>query len=202
MHKLLIIVLISFSYLNILKAENFTSIEDFSFELPDGYELFNKNNLFEIYDHTYKDPLIKRQIKLAEEYLKKQKVELLYNFSSHPLNNINILVFKSNYKVNSKTVKKQCKKILKIEKKVGKRNVQLNECRMHNKPTFADWSMYRENESSFVEGATTQQIIFLYKKKEYVLTSTCWEKCSDTRQDLFNLVRSIKFELSSLAKQS
>ena len=193
MHKLLIIVLISFSYLNILKAENFTSIEDFSFELPDGYELFNKNNLFEIYDHTYKDPLIKRQIKLAEEYLKKQKVELLYNFSNHPLNNINILVFKSNYKVNSKIVVKQCKKILKIEKKVGKRNVQLNECRMHNKPTFADWSMYRENESSFVEGATTQQIIFLYKKKEYVLTSTCWEKCSDTRQDLFNLVRSIKF---------
>ena len=193
MHKLLIIVLISFSYLNILKAENFTSIENFSFDLPNGYELFNKSNLFEIYDHTYKDPLIKRQIKLAEEYLKKQKVELLYNFSSHPLNNINILVFKANYKVNSKTVKKQCKKILKIEKKVGKRNVQLNECRMHNKPTFADWSMYRENESSFIEGATTQQIIFLYKKKEYVLTSTCWEKCSDTRQDLFNLVRSIKF---------
>ena len=193
MHKLLIIVLISISYLNILKAENFTSIENFSFDLPNGYELFNKSNLFEIYDHTYKDPLIKKQIKLAEEYLKKQKVELLYNFSSHPLNNINILVFKANYRVNSKTVIKQCKKILKIEKKVGKRNVQLNECRMHNKPTFADWSMYRENESSFVEGATTQQIIFLYKKKEYVLTSTCWEKCSDTRQDLFNLVRSIKF---------
>ena len=193
MHKLLIIVLISLSYLNILKAENFTSIENFSFDLPNGYELFNKSNLFEIYDHNYKDPLIKKQIKLAEEYLKKQKVELLYNFSSHPLNNINILVFDANYNVNSKTVKKQCKKILKIEKKVGKRNVQLNECRMHNKPTFADWSMYRENESSFVEGATTQQIIFLYKKKEYVLTSTCWEKCSDTRQDLFNLVRSIKF---------
>ena len=193
MHKLLIIVLISLSYLNILKAENFTSIENFSFDLPNGYELFNKSNLFEIYDHNYKDPLIKKQIKLAEEYLKKQKVELLYNFSSHPLNNINILVFDANYNVNSKTVKKQCKKILKIEKKVGKRNVQLNECRMHNKPTFADWSMYRENESSFVEGATTQQIIFLYKKKEYVLTSTCWEKCSGTRQDLFNLVKSIKF---------
>ena len=193
MRKLLIIVLVSLTYLNILKAENFTSIENFSFDLPNGYELFNKSNLFEIYNHTYKDPLIKKQIKLAEEYLKKQKVELLYNFSSHPLNNINILVFEANYKVNSKTVEKQCKKILKIEKKIGKRNVQLNECRMHNKPTFADWSMYRENESSFVEGATTQQIIFLYKKKEYVLTSTCWEKCSDTRQVLFNLVRSIKF---------
>ena len=193
MHKLLIIVLISISYLNILKAENFTSIENFSFDLPNGYELFNKSNLFEIYDHTYKDPLIKKQIKLAEEYLKKQKVELLYNFSSHPLNNINILVFDANYNVNSKTVEKQCKKILKIEKKIGKRSVQLNECRMHNQPTFADWSIYRENESSFIEGATTQQIIFLYRKKEYVVTSTCWEKCSGTRQDLFNLVRSIKF---------
>jgi hypothetical protein len=151
MRKLLIIVLVSLTYLNILKAENFTSIENFSFDLPNGYELFNKSNLFEIYDHTYKDPLIKKQIKLAEEYLKKQKVELLYNFSSHPLNNINILVFKANYRVNSKTVEKQCKKILKIEKKIGKRNVQLNECRMHNKPTFAEKGMYRENESSFVK---------------------------------------------------
>ena len=200
MSKLLIIILFSFSYLNILKAESFTSIEDFSFELPDGYELFNKSNLFEIYNHTYKDPLIKRQIKLAEEYLKKQKVELLYNFSSHPLNNINILVFKANYKVNSKTVKKQCKKILKIEKKVGKRKVKLNECRMHDRPTFADWSMYRENESSFIEGATTQQIIFLYKRKEYVITSACWENCDETKSDLLNLVKSIKFWLPSLAK--
>ena len=193
MGKLLIIVLISVSCLNSLKAANFTSIENFSFDLPDGYELFNKSNLFEIYDHTYKDPLIKRQIKLAEEYLKRQKVELLYNFSSHPLNNINILVFKANYKVNSKTVKKQCKKILKIEKKVGKRKVKLNECRMHDRPTFVEWSMYRENESSFIEGATTQQIIFLYKKKEYVITSTCWQKCDETKNDLFNLVKSVKF---------
>ena len=193
MSKLLIIVLISVSCLNSLKAENFTSIENFSFDLPDGYELFNKSNLFEIYDHTYKDPLIKRQIKLAEEYLKKQKVELLYNFSSHPLNNINILVFEANYKVNSKTVKKQCKKILKIEKKIGKRIVKLKECRMHDQPTFADWSMYRENESSFIKGATTQQIIFLYKKKEYVITSACWQKCDETKNDLFNLVKSVKF---------
>ena len=193
MSKLLIIIIISLSCVNSLKAEYFTSIENFDFELPDGYELFNKNNLFEVYNHTYDDPLIKKQIKLAKEYLKKQKIELLYNFSSHPLNNINILVFNENYKINTNSVEKYCKKILKLEKKIGKRNVQLNECRMHNQPTFADWSMYRENESSFVEGATTQQIIFLYKKKEYVVTSTCWEKCSGTKQDLFNLVNSIKF---------
>ena len=193
MNKLLILIFTFLLSLNSLRAENFISIEKFSFELPDGYELFNKSNLFEIYDHNYKDPLIKKQIKLAEEYLKKQKVELLYNFSSHPLNNINILVFDANYNVNSKTVKKQCKKILKIERKIGKRKVKLIECRMHDQPISANWSMYRENESSFMEGVTTQQIIFIYKKKEYVITSGCWTKCKEMKRDLLNLVKSIKF---------
>ena len=176
-----------------LKAEQFNSIENFTFELPKGYEIFNKNNLYDIYNHSNKDPSVKLQINLAKKSLKNQNVELLYNFSSHPLNNINILVFKENYKMNEKKVLKQCKKILKIEKKVGKRKVELKECRMHDQPLFADWSMYRENDSSFMEGVVTQQIIFLYKKKEYVITSGCWEKCSETKADLFNLVKSIKF---------
>ena len=176
-----------------LKAEQFTSIENFSFELPKGYQIFNKNNLYDVYNHSNKDPLIKTQIKLAKQRLKNQRIELLYNFSSHPLNNINILVFNENYKVNKKKVLKQCKKILKIEKKIGKRKVELKECRMHDQPLFADWSMYRENDSSFMEGVNTQQVIFLYKKKEYVITSACWEKCDETKADLFNLVKSIKF---------
>ena len=176
-----------------LKAEQFNSIENFSFELPKGYQIFNKSNLYDVYNHSNKDPLIKTQINLAKQRLKNQSIELLYNFSSHPLNNINILVFNENYKVNKKKVLKQCKKILKIEKKVGKRKVELKECRMHDQPLFADWSMYRENDSSFMEGVVTQQIIFLYKKKEYVVTSACWEKCEETKADLFNLVKSIKF---------
>jgi hypothetical protein len=176
-----------------LKAEQFTSIENFTFELPKGYQIFNKNNLYDVYNHSNKDPLIKKQINLAKQRLKNKKVELIYNFSSHPLNNINILVFDDNYKVNKKKVLKQCKKILKIERKVGKRKVDLKECRMHDQPLFADWSMYRENESSFMEGVVTQQIIFLYKKKEYVITSACWEKCEETKNDLFSLVKSIKF---------
>lgn len=176
-----------------LKAEQFTSIENFSFELPKGYQIFNKSNLYDVYNHSNKDPLVKTQINLAKQRLKNQSIELLYNFSSHPLNNINILVFNENYKVNKKKVLKQCKKILKIEKKVGKRKVELKECRMHDQPLFADWSMYRENDSSFMEGVVTQQIIFLYKKKEYVITSGCWEKCNETKADLFNLVKSIKF---------
>jgi hypothetical protein len=176
-----------------LKAEQFNSIENFSFELPKGYQIFNKSNLYDIYNHSNKDPLIKTQINLAKQRLKNQSIELLYNFSSHPLNNINILVFNDSYKVNKKKVLKQCKKILKIEKKVGKRKVELKECRMHDQPLFADWSMYRENDSSFMEGVVTQQIIFLYKKKEYVITSGCWEKCNETKADLFNLVKSIKF---------
>lgn len=176
-----------------LKAEQFTSIENFSFELPKGYQIFNKNNLYDVYNHSNKDPLIKTQIKLAKQRLKNQRIELLYNFSSHPLNNINILVFDENYKMNKKKVLKQCKKILKIEKKIGKRKVDIKECRMHDQPLFADWSMYRENDSSFMEGVTTQQIIFLYKKKEYVITSGCWKKCDEAKSDLFNLVKSIKF---------
>ena len=176
-----------------LKAEQFASIENFNFELPKGYQIFNKNNLFDIYNHSNKDPLVKLQIDLAKKQLKSKKIDLLYNFSSHPLNNINILVFDTSYKVNNKKVLKQCKKILKIEKKFGKRKVDLKECRMHDQPLFADWSMYRENESSFMKGVTTQQIIFLYKKREYVITSACWDKCDETKNDLFNLVKSIKF---------
>ena len=176
-----------------LKAEQFTSIENFTFELPKGYQIFNKNNLYDVYNHSNKDPLVKKQINLAKQRLKNKKIELLYNFSSHPFNNINILVFDDNYKVNKKKVLKQCKKILKIERKVGKRKVNLKECRMHDQPSFADWSMYRENESSFMEGVVTQQIIFLYKKKEYVITSACWDKCEESKNDLFNLIKSIKF---------
>jgi len=176
-----------------LKAEQFNSIENFSFELPKGYQIFNKSNLYDVYNHSNKDPLVKTQINLAKQRLKNQSIELLYNFSSHPLNNINILVFNENYKINKKKVLKQCKKILKVEKKVGKRKVELKECRMHDQPLFADWSMYRENDSSFMEGVITQQIIFLYKKKEYVITSGCWEKCDETKNDLFKMVKSIKF---------
>ena len=185
---LILILLIKPAY-----SENFKSIFNFEFYLPDGYEIFNKNNLYDVYDHSNKDPLVKLQINLAKQQLERKRIELLYNFSNHPFNNINILVFDANYKINKKKVLKQCKKILKNERKVGKRKVDLKECRIHDYPLFADWSMYRENDSSFMEGVTTQQIIFLYKKKEYVITSACWDKCEESKNDLFNLIKSIKF---------
>ena len=50
-----------------LKAEQFTSIENFSFELPKGYQIFNKNNLYDVYNHSNKDPLVKKQINLAKQ---------------------------------------------------------------------------------------------------------------------------------------
>jgi len=191
--RIILVWILGLLTFNSVFAEKFESKYNFRFQLPDGYQIFNNLNLYDVYNHSNKDPLIKAQINLAKQRLKNQNVELLYNFSSHPLNNINILVFNENYKINKKKVLKQCKKILKIEKKVGKRKVELKECRMHDQPLFADWSMYRENDSSFMEGAITQQIIFLYKKKEYVITSACWEKCDETKADLFNLVKSIKF---------
>ena len=176
-----------------LKAEQFTSIENFTFELPKGYMILNKNNLYDVYNTSNHDPILKKQMSLFKQRLQKQNVEILYNFNQSRFNNISIMVFNDYYKVNQKKVLKQCKKILKIEKKYGKRKVDLIECKMHNYPKFVDWSMYRENESSFFENQITQQIIFMYKKKEYVLTVACVEKCNQMKSDLFNLVKSIKF---------
>ena len=176
-----------------LRAEQFTSIENFTFELPKGYMILNKNNLYDVYNASGHDPVLKKQMSLFKQRLQKQNVEILFNFNQSRFNNISIMTFEDYYKVNKKKVIKQCKKILKIEKKYGKRNVNLIECRMHDYPKFADWSMYRENESSFFENELTQQIIFMFKKKEYVLTVACLEKCNQIKSDLFNLVKSIKF---------
>ena len=176
-----------------LKAEQFTSIENFSFELPKGYMILNKNNLYDVYNTSNHDPILKKQMSLFKQRLQKQNVEILYNFNQSRFNNISIMVFEGYYKVNQKKVLKQCKKILKMASKYGKKKVDLIECRMHDQPLFADWSMYRENESSFFENELTQQIIFMYKKKEYVLTVACLEKCNQMKSDLFNLVKSIKF---------
>ena len=176
-----------------LKAEQFTSIENFTFELPKGYMILNKNNLYDVYNASSHDPVLKKQMNLFKQRLQKQNVEILFNFNQSRFNNISIMTFDDYYKVNKKKVIKQCKKILKIEKKYGKRKVDLIECRMHDYPKFADLSMYRENESSFFENQITQQIIFMYKKREYVLTVACLEKCNKIKSDLFNLIKSIKF---------
>ena len=133
------------------------------------------------------------EIEVLDPYINEQNIEILVNFKQSILDNISILVFNENYKVNEKKVLKQCKKILKIEKKFGKRKVNLIECRMHEYPEFADWSMYRENESSFFENVLTQQIIFMFNRKEYVITVACIEKCKQTKKDLFRLVKTIKF---------
>ena len=191
MYKLFLIFFILL--ISPLKAEQFTSIENFTFELPKGYIILNKNSLYDIYNTSSHDPVLKKQMSLFKQRLQKQNVEILFNFNQSRFNNISIMVFEDYYKVNQKKVLKQCKKILKIEKKYGKRNVILIECRMHDYPKFADWSMYRENESSFFENELTQQIIFMYKKKEYVLTVACLEKCNQLKSDLFKLVKSIKF---------
>ena len=176
-----------------LKAEQFTSIENFTFELPKGYVILNKNNLYDVYNTSNHDPILKKQMNLFKQRLQKQNVEIIFNFNQSRFNNISIMVFEDYYKVNKKKVLKQCKKILKIEKKYGKRKVDLIECRMHAYPKFAEWSMYRENESSFFENELTQQIIFMFNKKEYVITVACIEKCQQIKEDLFQLVKTIKF---------
>tara|TARA_Y100001970_G_scaffold262839_1_gene347600 strand:+ start:3646 stop:4263 length:618 start_codon:yes stop_codon:yes gene_type:complete len=190
--KLLILSILIFTN-SISEAKDYKSIFNFNINIAEGYKVFNRVNLYDLYNHSTDDPSIKRQLNYVKKQLQNQNIEMFYNFSESPVNNITILVFNDNYKVTKKNVLKQCNKILKIERKIGKRKVKLKECRMLNEPTFADWSMYRENESSFVKDVITQQIIFLYKKKEYVFTSTCWHKCIKIREDLFNFVKSIKF---------
>ena len=181
-------------------AKEFNSQFNFNFELSSNYQIINNTNLYQVYNSTYRDPKIKQQIKIFSKRLKEQDVEILFNPQLSVYNNISILVFNDNYKVNKKTVLKQCKKILKIEKRFGKKKVGLIECRMHDYPKFADWSMYRENENSFFENMLTQQIIFVFDKKEYVITVACVEKCDETKNDLFQLVKSINFKLPSLTK--
>ena len=185
----LILIIISFNS----EAKEFKSKFNFTFELTNHYQIINNSNLYEVYNSSHDDPKIKQQINIFNQRLKEQDVEILVNFKQSILDNISILIFDENYKVDEKKVLKQCKKILKIEKKFGKRKVDLIECRMHEYPKFADWSMYRENESSFFENVLTQQIIFMFNKKEYVITVACIEKCAQTKNDLFNLVKSIKF---------
>ena len=192
MKKLLF--LLSFLILsNNSEAKEFKSKFNFIFQLNSDYQIINNSNLYEVYNSSHNDPKIKQQINIFNQRLKEQNIEILVNFKQSILDNISILVFNENYKVNEKKVLKQCKKILKIEKKFGKRKVNLIECRMHEYPKFADWSMYRENESSFFENVLTQQIIFMFNKKEYVITVACVEKCEQTKNDLFQLVKSIKF---------
>ena len=176
-----------------LQAKEFESKFNFYFELNENYQIINNFNLYEVYDSSHNDPKIKQQINIFKQRLKEQDVEILVNFKQSILDNISILVFDDNYEINEKKVLKQCKKILKIEKKFGKRKVGLIECRMHKYPKFAEWSMYRENESSFFENVFTQQIIFMFNKKEYVITVACVEKCKESKNDLFQLVKTIKF---------
>tara|TARA_Y100000816_G_scaffold750_1_gene389 strand:- start:139 stop:717 length:579 start_codon:yes stop_codon:yes gene_type:complete len=174
-------------------AKEFKSKFNFKFNLSDSYQIINSLTLYDVYKKSHKDQFKQMQINKFKQILQKKDIELLYNFKQSPFNNISILVFKSNYKVNKNKVLGQCKKILKNSLKYGGKKVDLIECRMHSDPKFADWSMYRENESSFFDNELTQQIIFQYKKKEYVITVACVEKCNLMKNDLFKLVETIRF---------
>ena len=191
--KKILFLLIFLSISNICLAKEFDSKFNFKFNLSNNYQIINSLTLYDVYKQSHKDPLKQKQINKFKQILKKKNIELLYNFKQSQFNNISILVFNNNYKVNKKKVLNQCKKILKNSMKYGGKKVDLIECRMHSYPKFADWSMYRENKSSFFENELTQQIIFQYKKKEYVITVACVEKCNLMKSDLFKLVETIKF---------
>tara|TARA_X000001036_G_scaffold6207_2_gene5633 strand:+ start:5757 stop:6356 length:600 start_codon:yes stop_codon:yes gene_type:complete len=190
-NNFLILIFVFFS--NYSYAKEFNSKFNFRFELSENYQVINDLTLYDVYKQSHKDPFKQKQINRFKQILNKQDIELLYNFNQSPYNNISILVFNNEYKVNKKNVLKQCKKILKNSIKYGGNKVDLIECRMHDNPKFAEWSLYRENKSAFFENELTQQIIFQYNKKEYVITVACLEKCDLMKNDLFNLVKTIEF---------
>ena len=190
-NNFLILIFVFFS--NYSYAKEFNSKFNFRFELSENYQVINDLTLYDVYKQSHKDPFKQKQINRFKQILNKQDIELLYNFNQSPYNNISILVFNNEYKVNEKNVLKQCKKILKNSIKYGGKKVDLIECRMHNNPKFAEWSLYRENKSAFFENELTQQIIFQYNKKEYVITVACLEKCNLMKKDLFDLVETIRF---------
>ena len=190
-NNFLILIFVFFS--NYSYAKEFNSKFNFRFELSENYQVINDFTLYDIYKKSHKDPFKQKQINRFKQILNKQDIELLYNFNQSPYNNISILVFNNEYKVNEKNVLRQCKKILKNSIKYGGKKVDLIECRMHDNPKFAEWSLYRENKSAFFENELTQQIIFQYNKKEYVITVACLEKCDLMKNDLFNLVKTIEF---------
>ena len=190
-NNFLILIFVSFS--NYSYAKEFNSKFNFRFELSENYQVINDLTLYDVYKQSHKDPFKQKQINRFKQILNKQDIELLYNFNQSPYNNISILVFNNEYKVNEKNVLKQCKKILKNSIKYGGKKVDLIECRMHDNPKFAEWSLYRENKSAFFENELTQQIIFQYNKKEYVITVACLEKCNLMKKDLFDLVETIRF---------
>ena len=190
-NNFLILIFVFFS--NYSYAKEFRSKFNFRFELSENYQVINDLTLYDVYKQSHKDPFKQKQINRFKQILNKQDIELLYNFNQSPYNNISILVFNNEYKVNEKNVLKQCKKILKNSIKYGGKKVDLIECRMHDNPKFAEWSLYRENKSAFFENELTQQIIFQYNKKEYVITVACLEKCNLMKKDLFDLVETIRF---------
>ena len=58
-----------------LKAEQFTSIENFTFELPKGYMILNKNNLYDVYNQSNHDPILKNQMSLFKQRLQKKMLK-------------------------------------------------------------------------------------------------------------------------------
>ena len=68
-----IVVLIFLFIANTSHSKNFESQFNFKFNLPEGYEIFNNNNLYDVYNHSNKDPLVKAQINLAKKKTRKPK---------------------------------------------------------------------------------------------------------------------------------
>ena len=108
--KKILFLLILLSISSICLAKEFNSKFNFKFNLSNNYQIINSLTLYDVYKQSHKDPLKQKQINKFKQILEKKNIELLYNFKQSQFNNISILVFNNNYKVNKKKVLSQCKK--------------------------------------------------------------------------------------------
>ena len=97
---LFLFVFLSISSISL--AKEFNSKFNFKFYLPDNYQIINSLTLYDVYKQSHKDPFKQRQINRFKQILQTKDIELLYNFKQSPFNNISILVFNNQYKVNKK----------------------------------------------------------------------------------------------------
>ena len=150
-------------------------------------------NVYQFLKDTSKESKLYLLAEKLKNEFKKQKFDILFN-KTKPVNNITLIKFKTKkYEINN--IKKYCESILDKEKILGKIDSKIKDCKYTKQPDFADWSIYRESESSFVKNITTQQIIFYYLDSEFNITTNCDDlsNCIDSRKRLSQLVNSIEF---------
>lgn len=178
-----------------IEVRDLQSVFGFKFLVPNNYVHINNVNFTDILNNSNLENKAKNLALKFNSELKNQKLDILFK-EDFPINNLTIIKYNTEeFNINKNNVKKFCQNILDKEKVVGKINSQIIECKMIKIPKFANWSSFRESNSSFVKNIITQQVIFYFKGAEYNVTTNCTSEknCTESRLRLFNLIQSFEF---------